>query len=176
MQVTCLNCKDDFEKTPSAVKRSPRHFCSRSCAASFNNRKSPKRKPEGRCRVCQAPIPTTQVWCSNACKEKTLEENARKWRAARGSHVVSWRQRTKLKAIAYKGGACQVCGYSRSVRSLEFHHLDPAKKDFGIGGCSLAWGRIEKELDKCVLLCSNCHGEVHDGLLAVTITGSGGEI
>jgi hypothetical protein len=53
------------------------------------------------------------------------------------------------------------------VRALIFHHLDPSHKDFTIGGKSKSWNKIQSELDKCVLLCANCHAEVHAGLLVL---------
>lgn len=78
------------------------------------------------------------------------------------------RHKRKLKMIAYKGGSCKLCGYNKNIKALVFHHLDPHKKDFNISGNSmLAWHKIEKELDKCVLLCHNCHTEVHDGTLLI---------
>jgi hypothetical protein len=46
--------------------------------------------------------------------------------------VQQRRERVRLKAINYKGGRCQICGYDRCTEALEFHHLDPTKKDFGI--------------------------------------------
>ncbi len=69
----------------------------------------------------------------------------------------------KIKAVAYKGGGCERCGYSRSIQALQFHHQDPKAKDFGIGGhhC-LTWSRIQAELDKCLMLCANCHTEEHE--------------
>lgn len=83
--------------------------------------------------------------------------------------VVDYRRRTKQRGLTYKGSVCIVCGYNRSVRSLHFHHLDPNEKDMGVSsGNTIAWKRLKKELDKCVLLCSNCHGEVHDDLLDLT--------
>ena len=59
-----------------------------------------------------------------------------------------------------------MCGYDRCVEALEFHHLDSSRKDFGISGqgYTRSWRRIREELDKCVLLCANCHREVHAGL------------
>lgn len=77
-------------------------------------------------------------------------------------------QKTKLKAIAYKGSKCLVCGYNRSIRVLQFHHIDPKSKEFGISGSTKSFEKLKPELDKCVLLCSNCHGEVHDGLIDLT--------
>jgi hypothetical protein len=86
------------------------------------------------------------------------------------SEIVSdFRRRRKLQAVEYKGGKCQICGYSRSYYSMIFHHRDPNKKDFSLS-YHLArnpknWEGVKKELDKCVLLCANCHGEVHQGLI-----------
>lgn len=61
-----------------------------------------------------------------------------------------------------------MCGYNRCTRALGFHHLDPSKKDFGIGGAhSRSWAVIQAELDKCILVCSNCHDEIHDGMISV---------
>jgi hypothetical protein len=73
------------------------------------------------------------------------------------------RRKSKLKAIEYKGGKCQKCGYNKCPNALVFHHLDPSKKDFGIssGGKIKNFEKIKAELDKCVLLCQNCHSEVH---------------
>ena len=70
----------------------------------------------------------------------------------------------KEKAIEYKGGECQECGYKKSKRALEFHHLDPNEKDFGISanGYTRSWEKVKSELDKCILLCANCHAEKHE--------------
>lgn len=80
---------------------------------------------------------------------------------------ASCARKTKLKAIEYKGGKCIVCGYNKSIRALQFHHLDPTQKDFGISGTTKSFEKLKPELDKCVLLCANCHGEVHEGLLDI---------
>tara|TARA_Y100000022_G_scaffold124448_2_gene107779 strand:+ start:6311 stop:6541 length:231 start_codon:yes stop_codon:yes gene_type:complete len=76
-----------------------------------------------------------------------------------------------MKCVEYKGGSCSKCGYDNYIGALEFHHLDPTQKDFTIAKVKLTtFGeKVEKELDKCVLLCSNCHREQHaidKGLLA----------
>lgn|SRR5574337_1117061 len=76
--------------------------------------------------------------------------------------VTLFRQRLKLKAIQYKGGRCKNCGYNKSIRALGFHHLDASQKDFNISSYAKSWERIKKELDKCVLLCANCHMERHE--------------
>lgn len=76
--------------------------------------------------------------------------------------VLARRQQHKLKAIEYKGGKCQICGYSKSPWALTFHHTDPSEKSFTIAKyTTFKWERIQEELDKCLLLCQNCHAEIH---------------
>jgi predicted transcriptional regulator len=68
----------------------------------------------------------------------------------------------KLKAIEYKGGKCQKCGYDKCPGSLQFHHRNPSEKNANWKYVrSWSFDKIKKELDKCDLLCANCHGEVH---------------
>lgn len=76
--------------------------------------------------------------------------------------VTLSRQRCKIKAVNYKGGKCQHCGYNKSVKAMQFHHLDPKEKDFAISKYSKSWETIVTELDKCILLCANCHAEEHE--------------
>jgi len=80
-------------------------------------------------------------------------------------YLQNSRQNLKDKSIEYKGGKCKICGYDKCNRSMDFHHRDPNEKDFGIGSYKvLSWDKIKKELDKCDLLCRNCHGELHEKL------------
>ncbi len=85
------------------------------------------------------------------------------------ARYVSDRQlRLKIQAIEYKGGKCQKCGYDKCYAALEFHHRDPNEKEVSWKKLrSRSWKRIEEELDKCDLLCANCHREEHwdDNLL-----------
>lgn len=77
--------------------------------------------------------------------------------------VGNWRRRIKIRAIESKGGKCQNCSYNKCVYSLDFHHINPNKKEFAIGSSKVNnWGRIKKELDKCILVCRNCHGQIHE--------------
>lgn len=81
--------------------------------------------------------------------------------------VSKRRKRIKEMAIDYKGGKCIFCGYNRSHSALDFHHIDAASKEFGVSldGLTRSWERTKKELDKCVLVCANCHREIHAGIL-----------
>jgi predicted HNH restriction endonuclease len=72
----------------------------------------------------------------------------------------------KIKCVAYKGGECEKCGYNKYIGALEFHHLDPNKKDFEISNVKKRSfnDNIKSELDKCIIVCSNCHREIHGGV------------
>lgn len=68
----------------------------------------------------------------------------------------------KRKSIEYTGDKCRDCGNIFPDYMYDFHHLDPTQKDFKIAGALTAkWEKLQKELDKCVLLCPNCHRERH---------------
>jgi 5-methylcytosine-specific restriction endonuclease McrA len=77
--------------------------------------------------------------------------------------VKKRRQKIRIMALEYKGGKCSRCGYSKCLEALEFHHLESSKKDFGISdrGYTRSWEKVSKELDKCDLVCANCHRELH---------------
>jgi len=86
-------------------------------------------------------------------------------RRCRAERVAAWRRRVKAVLIAEAGGRCRLCGYDRCASALEFHHLDPSTKRFGLASCGVARSleRARAEAAKCVLLCSNCHAEVEAG-------------
>jgi hypothetical protein len=77
--------------------------------------------------------------------------------------TLGWRNRTKIRLISAFGGSCGICGYSKCYQSLDFHHLDSSKKEFGLSARIKKWETIIIEARKCVLLCANCHREVHAG-------------
>ena len=132
-------------------------YCSKSCAAKSNNHlfpkrvkqiKLPKEKPLYKCKYHLCTNTTHRLFCSRNCNTKY--------------NVTEWRRRTKLKAVEYKGGKCIRCGYNKNVAALDFHHRDPSTKSFGIansGNC-IAWELVQIELDKCDLVCANCHREI----------------
>ncbi len=116
-----------------------------------------------RCRKCENVKPFIEFYsksewgrrysvCSECCKStsKIRRDSCKKW------------------CVEYKGGKCQICGYNKCMRSLDFHHSDSSQKDYEI---SSNWKKSKeeliKELDKCILVCRNCHGEIHEGITKV---------
>lgn len=81
--------------------------------------------------------------------------------------VAKRRRRLKELAIAYKGGKCIFCGYSKYNGALDFHHINSSTKDFGLSvrGLTRSWEKIKEEVEKCVLVCANCHREIHAGVV-----------
>ncbi len=77
--------------------------------------------------------------------------------------VSTRRKDNKIKSMEYKGGQCIICGYNKSIRAMKFHHIDPDKKEYIITGKMCSFEKLKTELDKCILVCGNCHDEIHDG-------------
>lgn len=85
-------------------------------------------------------------------------------------HVIDWRKNTKTRIVASFGGKCGICGYNKCDSSLALHHLDPTKKEFGLGAIRAnpkSWIKIVSELRKCILVCHNCHSEIHSGITSI---------
>lgn len=70
----------------------------------------------------------------------------------------------KLSMIKLMGGKCCKCGYDKNIAALEFHHINPEEKEFQLDARHISntkMEKLEKELSKCILVCSNCHKEIH---------------
>jgi transposase-like protein len=87
----------------------------------------------------------------------------------RKDRVVDRRRKIKAMLVDEAGGRCALCGYDRYVGALQFHHLDPETKAFGLGvrGVARSLERCREEARKCALLCANCHAEVEGGIATV---------
>ena len=74
-------------------------------------------------------------------------------------------------AVELKGGKCQICGYNKYIGALSFHHLDENSKSFDLStkGLTRSWARIKEEIDKCILVCENCHREIHGGIIKLPV-------
>ena len=81
-------------------------------------------------------------------------------------NVKNSRARLKERAVYVMGDKCAICGYDKCQTALEFHHLNPEEKDFSFStNTNKAWSTVRNELKKCILVCANCHREIHSGLI-----------
>lgn len=84
---------------------------------------------------------------------------------SKADSVTIKRRAIKKMLVERAGGKCVRCGYNKCIRALEFHHQNPNEKDFGISKClTMSMSDLKAEADKCILLCSNCHAEIHQEL------------
>jgi len=85
-------------------------------------------------------------------------------KACTNTRQKRWAADIKHRLVEYKGGKCCLCGYSKCLGSLQFHHVDPKKKDpeWNVKR-NRCFERMKEEIDKCVLVCANCHAEIHNG-------------
>jgi len=116
---------------------------------------------ESSCLVCEATLIGRQTkFCSRRCKNASTNN--------KHQNYISQQQRgreRRLLLIQRKGGCCERCGYDRNKAALAFHYLDPAAKSFPVDlrSCSnTSWDALVTEARKCLLLCLNCHSEIHN--------------
>ncbi len=109
------------------------------------------------CKICGKKLIGRQaLYCGTLCKNKAHQSYA----AQQKRGVMR-----KIELVKAFGGKCFKCGYNRNTSALTFHHKDPAKKVFKLDLRSLSnrkLSRINAELKKCILLCHNCHAELHN--------------
>jgi len=108
------------------------------------------------CVVCNHPLKGRQTrYCSPTCKNSVNQsyhlQQARGWKR-------------KINCVKKLGGCCCVCGYKKNYAALTFHHKNPKEKHFqldirSLSNRKLSW--IDTELKKCILVCNNCHAELH---------------
>jgi hypothetical protein len=115
------------------------------------------------CTICKKVLKGKQrIFCSAQCKNKQHQYylNRQKRGLAR-----------KLELVVKAGGKCSACGYSENLAALTFHHMDPKEKKFKLDLRSLSNRTLQSafsELSKCVLVCSNCHAELHNPELTLS--------
>lgn len=100
-----------------------------------------------------------------ADKERAARKAAH-WRANNKEYIRTKqredKRQRKLDAIQYLGGICSDCKQDFHPAVYEFHHTDPETKDRDPSKMlQLSWAKVTAELDKCVLLCANCHRLTH---------------
>jgi hypothetical protein len=109
------------------------------------------------CTICSRPLKGRQIkYCSPTCKNKVNQSYGAQ--QARGL-------KRKIFIVKKLGGCCLNCGYNKNLSALVLHHKKPEKKNFQLDMRSLSnrkQSRIDNELKKCILVCRNCHAELHN--------------
>lgn len=116
----------------------------------FNKTKQTKRSLTAKCREC------INIW-----RRQYIKKNPTHITATQRSRS---RKHTYVHQIKLQG--CSVCGYKKCPAALIFHHKDPLDKTNTVANLVSKCATIEKiqaEIDKCILLCQNCHHELHHG-------------
>lgn len=108
-------------------------------------------------------------------KTQTNKPKSKKPTSVKNSTNEKQKQRgllRKLKFVKEKGGKCSICNYSKNLAALEFHHINPEIKSMNLDARHIRGRKIEvleNELEKCLLICSNCHRELHNPDLEMEI-------
>jgi len=92
--------------------------------------------------------------------KQMAREYSRKYYERRQDRILMRRIQIKTKLVAKKGGKCEICGYSKCLPALEFHHITPVASARKRRGSELPQSR-KFDLSKVMLVCSNCHIEIH---------------
>lgn len=118
-----------------------------------------EQKSEYYCRLCDKTKPLNEFYVSKSKVHSYCKK-------CNNAMTYNKQKERKIAAVNYKGGKCQICGYSRYVGALDFHHLDPNQKEYQISDLrSYSLEVMKTELDKCICVCRNCHAEIHHGLI-----------
>lgn len=158
----CVVCGQEFE----AQKRTAK-YCSDECRNRMRREKWANRDripkdisykgDEKTCPICGKQFyPKTALANQRACCYDCMPEGVQ---LTRGMFLA------KLKEA--RGGKCLRCGYDRCLKALEFHHIDPTKKEFTISNGDFRLKEAVEEAKKCILICSNCHKELHDNMWSI---------
>jgi hypothetical protein len=114
-----------------------------------------------KCIICSKDLMGRQTkYCSNVCKCKETNKKYQRYLQQKERGIIN-----KMKIFLSRGGKCEECGYNKNLAAIDFHHVDPSNKSFQIDlrvFANSSLERILKEIEKCVMICANCHREHHN--------------
>lgn len=158
MIVKCIVCGKLIE-----AQKTTKKYCSVECMNTMRKKKWRERPkyekkahlmPEKKCLICGAVFrPKNASANLRSCCYTCMPDGVQ---LTRGAFLGLIKKN--------KGGKCIKCGYDKCLKALEFHHLNPKEKDFTISNDNFKLLNAIEESKKCILLCSNCHKEFHDGM------------
>ena len=139
----------------------------RNCCEKIEKKVNSTNLEMGVCLICQKTFQKinfghNRKFCFDCSPKYDIKEG-------RSQNISQIRRSIKKELVKYKGGKCEKCNYDKSINALQFHHINPEEKEFTISKhLILSNFNIQeyyKEVDKCRLLCANCHSEEHDKFL-----------
>lgn len=113
------------------------------------------------CSTCKNNLPVSNFYSNG------YQPNGKKKYKAKCKQCAEQHSKTRIHTIILEiigNYSCKICGYDKCNEALEFHHIDPSKKEYEIKDLrSHSKETLVKEIDKCILVCANCHREIHYG-------------
>lgn len=151
----CLDCSPFGKRNKRDLTKKPK--------SELNREEYLQDRPDKVCAKCKELLPVASFYTLKRGKNKSYRTTS--YCKQCYSVITTKRNHDNKKlAVEYKGGVCIDCGYIGYLSVYEFHHLDPTQKDFEFSRCRSQKlnEKIKQELDKCVLLCANCHRTRHE--------------
>lgn len=149
----CINCQTET--------LNPK-FCSRSCAASFNNKIKPKREGKKRCKICNALTNSRSFYCNEHKPFLDLSKLTKKDFQGKRKYQISSQIRELARNIYRKSDKpkyCINCGYNKHYEICHIHAIQSFSVDTPLSEIN--------SLDNLIALCPNCHWELDNGLLTI---------
>lgn len=108
-------------------------------------------------KIVPCALSTVWYYCTDGAKKKRVDNKPKGV------------QKLRIEIKQHFGGKCLICGYNRCIDALEFHHKDGSEKSENVGTLISQFSKLKayKEAEKCVLICANCHRELHAGIVAL---------
>jgi len=161
MEKVCEKCDNTFNNTTPCntwVDIRGRRFCWECKPYNTGNRKALSESEFKVCPRCTLELPIEQFYIkANTGKRRTVTY----CKICLPLYNKERELKVKIELILLKGGCCYLCGYKKNVYALDFHHRDPSKKEFNLAHTSGITQKVLDEIEKCDLVCSNCHREIH---------------
>ena len=148
VDIKCEECGKIFQSTRK------RRTCSKKCSKTWKKSKISFTLNNGkRCGKCSKLKPLSEFYSYKGKTRAYCKECDK---------AITYNNQTnnKREYVRLKGGKCQKCGYDKCLGAFDFHHINSDDKLFNIAK-RFSPEKMKEELDKCILLCANCHREEH---------------
>lgn len=157
----CTKCGAEKDIAAAYIKNGRTRSCG--CGCIEDNNHNLISSSERVCAICGKTFTLgknghTRKYCYECSPTQAKNKDTRT------KHTTTYRQSVKRALVEYKGGQCERCGYNKCINALQFHHIDPSQKDFALSKSTKSFEELKAEVDKCMLLCANCHAELHQQL------------